>query len=285
MALNTGEDWKANPGVSTELYTVMITEDRPKTLEDLRRDEDWTALFRVWLADEFSAENLEFLEAVELFKRLHPNGDAGAAQTIFLRFVRAQSEREVNIPSDQRQQATARFAPTAPAPPTEADIFDVCYQEVVEMIKADTWRRFAKNVDDVRESAPWSYGEDEEGQPTRVVNPVVPKAPPITSDVADKWNAPALKALKEGESTDFWEVGGTPFVILIEAKGKSPAPDYLVWAREYEPAQGTITLTRKGSIFAKVNDDRGQVTISGADDRDGVEEAIGRFSEKEVVHG
>jgi hypothetical protein len=284
MALKTGEQWKAHKDVTTELYTKLITTDRPETLEDLRTDPEWTALFWVWLDDEFSTENLEFLEAVDEFKRLHSGGDADAALVIFERFVKKESPREVNIPSDQRGFVTAKFALSAPEPPSQVDIFDVCYQEVFEMMSNDTWRRFYKTVDEVREAAPWSYGEDEDGQPVREVRKVVPKAPAITPDAADKWNGPALKVLKEGESTDYWEVGGAPFVILIEAKAKSGAPAYLVWAREYETAQGTITMTRKGSIFAKVNDDRGQVTVAGAIDEDGVDEAIGRFSEKEVVH-
>ena len=130
----------------------------------------------------------------------------------------------------------------------------------------------------------WTYGVDEDGEPIREDRPVAPRPPSITSDVADKWNEVALKALPEKQSTDFWELGGNPFVIVIEAKGKSGAPEYLTWARDYEAPQGSITMTEKGSLFAKVTDNRGKLTISGADNEEGVTAAIGRFSMKEIVH-
>jgi hypothetical protein len=90
----------------------------------------------------------------------------------------------------------------------------------------------------------------------------------------------------EGETGNFWEPGGNPYVIVIKAKlDRPPTPKYLTWADKYTNATGNITMTAKGSIFAKVNDNRGKVTVSGASDIDGVKAAIGRFSQKEVISG
>jgi len=270
--LDTASKWKAYAGVTRQMYDVLMLDNKPTTLDALRTDPNWTALFRVFLTSELSGESLEFLDAVDEFKRLYPNGDEDAARVIYQRFVREGSERQINVPYTMRVETDAAFAP--PATPDEVDVFDICYGEVHQLL-ADPWRRFTANVEAMQDE-PVPYEES----PAAEV--AAPPAPKVTPAEADAWNQSALKALGEGKSTDFWEIGKDPFVIVIEAKGKSNPPRYLTWAREHEPAQGTITLTEKGSIFQK--DNPGKITIDAADDEEGVTRAIRRISRKGVVH-
>ena len=280
MPLTTMRDWKGDPNVTPTMFDYLTFEAVPDSLGNLRRDQTWTQLFYAYLLSAYTTENLEFLEAVEDFKRQYPNGDPDEARTIFALFVKEGSDKEVNLPFALRSEVATKLAPDAP--PAGADIFDASYTEIVRLTTADIVPRFIKIVNDVKKEA--NPSTDDSGDIYEDPE-AMPPPPDITSGDADKWNDAALKAMREGDCTDFWELGGTPYVIVIKAQLDKPAPDYLTWARKYSNASGNITMTAKGSMFAKVNDNRGKVTVVGASDISGVKAAIGRFSQKEVVTG
>jgi hypothetical protein len=282
--LDTASKWKAalDRRNRPDLYQWLAIGPFPSSLAEARAQELWRDLLQVYLEVELSPENLEFLEAVDDFKRQHSGGDAAAARVIYERFVKDNSPRQVNLGASDRNAVDAYFTPTGDA--ASPTIFDAYYYGITELIKNDTWRRFADEVPKVRKEM-GAYEEDSAAAGDVYEDlESAPPQPDITSTKADKWNDAALKALREGETTSFWELGGSPYVIVIEAE-KSDPPPYLTWARKYANESGKITMTAKGSIFAKVNDNRGKVTVSGATSLDGVAEAIGRFSQKEVLAG
>jgi hypothetical protein len=97
----------------------------------------------------------------------------------------------------------------------------------------------------------------------------------IDKAVVDNWNEVALKALTQGTSTGFYEVGG---VVIIDAKQGKDQP-YLEWAKKLGGARldAKITMTKKGGAF-----DSGKITVFGVQDEATFEAAIKRVSNKKV---
>jgi hypothetical protein len=99
----------------------------------------------------------------------------------------------------------------------------------------------------------------------------------VDSAVVDNWNEEALKILKEGSDTVFYEIGD---LVIIDAKQPRNQP-YLDWAKQQpgiNPA-AKITMTKKGGAF-----DSGRIKAEGVSNRFNFEAAIKRVSKKKVEY-
>jgi hypothetical protein len=96
-------------------------------------------------------------------------------------------------------------------------------------------------------------------------------------------NEAVLKALEEGDSTSFWQSGGT---ILIGKGDEQPLQYRVAIERESglgaeadgNHPTGSIEMTAKGGIIG-----RGTITVRGCPDRPSFSAHIAEFSKKEVV--
>jgi hypothetical protein len=253
------------------------------TISEVLADDIWAEMLDICLRGYFAEENSGFLIAVN---QLRKAADANKARVIYDDYIPdGANVTQINIAFATRQALIAAFG--ADPPPATADPFNKAYEEIVDLTNHDHWAKFTKMVSAVHQQL--IAEEDQSPSAADIMaDAAIPEAPPsVDADNFDKWNQEALKALKQGESTKFYELGGDrDYVILIEGQvTKLPTPKYLTWARKNVNANGTITMTAKGSVFAKLNDDRGKVTVAGAADMGGVTAAIARFSQKEVVPG
>ena len=99
----------------------------------------------------------------------------------------------------------------------------------------------------------------------------------VDSLVVDNWNEQALKTLKEGTDTVFYEIGD---LVIIDAKQPRDQP-YLDWARQQPQIRlgAKITMTKKGGAF-----DSGKITAVDVQNRASFEAAIKRVSNKKVEY-
>jgi hypothetical protein len=274
MPLRKPEEWKTNQAVTPEMMNWLLLEPRPDSLEKLRQERRWLEVFYVFLDSELAAENMEFLEAVDELRTRQP--DAVRARAIYDQFVESNAPKVVNVDSPTRTEADTAFRDGAP---DRADVFQACYDEIVKLLQDDKWRPFARVVDDLKKEAnPYQGVSAPSGEVFDEVEAMKP--PKLIPKEADTWNRAALKDMEEDDSTDLYELGGNPYVVILEAHlTKLPTPNYLTWARKYATATGTLKMTQKGDIFGK---NPGSVKVVGANDKAGVKEAIGRISKKRV---
>ena len=99
----------------------------------------------------------------------------------------------------------------------------------------------------------------------------------VDSMVVDNWNEQALKDLKEGSDTVFYEIGD---LVIIDAKQPRDQP-YLDWARQQEGINldAKITMAKRGGAF-----DAGKIRADGVRNRASFEAAIKRVSKKKIEY-
>lgn len=134
----------------------MQSEPVPTTLDAVYGDQTWRQVFGTWLGkDEFSDENLAFVEAVDAWKSA-----GGRAKDIYDRFVAEGSPKQVNIPDTQRGPITRAFT-TAGAPSSQffdddvpEDIFDAARTEIWGLMQSDSFMRFLNQLGTVQHGMP-----------------------------------------------------------------------------------------------------------------------------------
>jgi len=100
----------------------------------------------------------------------------------------------------------------------------------------------------------------------------------IDMTIVDNFNQAALKDLKEGFSTNFWQMDD---VVIIDA-GMGVDQPYVKWLREQPSTTkgSTVTMTAKAGAFSS-----GTVTVTGSSDQAKFKAAVARVSKKKVVFG
>src|SRR5205823_1976515 len=101
----------------------------PPSFQEAMDLPEWWDSFKAFCGTEYSTENPDFLDAVR-------NGED--PQTVFDTYVRAGSQREVNISSATRGAVTAAFEGGT----ADGNVFNTAYAEIVKMSSGDSWRRF-----------------------------------------------------------------------------------------------------------------------------------------------
>jgi hypothetical protein len=100
----------------------------------------------------------------------------------------------------------------------------------------------------------------------------------VERSVVEKFNDQALKTLREGTTTPFYEIGD---LVIIDAKLPPKAQPYLEWAqqqKEINPA-ATVTMIKKGGAF-----DPGKIKVVGVQNTASFEAAIKRVSKKKIEY-
>ncbi len=267
MGLKT---WKTDPQVTQDMLAKLRAESPPATLDQCRQDPIWRAMLLLSLADEYSTENLEFLDAVDNLRARQPDGQL--ARQIYDQFVSDSAPTQVNLYSGNHDTLRDAFAAN-PAPDSVTGPFDAAYIEIYGLVRDDKYGKFITTANGVRE-------ELEEEKAVRIDTPgaVQLTADQIDTKVVDQWNERALKDLTQGQATGFYQAGN--LVLLVHPQGRQGGQPYLEWAADQDGVvEGTVTMTKKGGALSA-----GSITAAGVQDKATFEAAVARVSKKKVEY-
>ncbi|VUZ55037.1 unnamed protein product, partial [Hymenolepis diminuta] len=111
-----------------------------KSFEALLADKYGLALFKEFLATEFSDENIEFWIACEEYKTItQPKKQQAKAQRIYEDFIATQACREINLDSVTRDQTIAELA----SPSTHT--FENAQKRIQALMERDSYGRFLRS--------------------------------------------------------------------------------------------------------------------------------------------
>ncbi|VDO11686.1 unnamed protein product [Rodentolepis nana] len=111
-----------------------------KSFEALLADKYGLALFKEFLATEFSDENIEFWIACEEYKVItHPKKQQAKAQKIYEDFIATQARREINLDSVTRDQTIAELM----SPTTHT--FENAQKRIQALMERDSYGRFLRS--------------------------------------------------------------------------------------------------------------------------------------------
>ncbi|KAL5963272.1 Regulator of G-protein signaling 3 [Taenia solium] len=111
-----------------------------KSFEALLADKYGLALFKEFLATEFSDENIEFWIACEEYKTItQPKKQQAKAQKIYEDFIATQACREINLDSVTREQTIAELASPS------AHTFENAQKRIQALMERDSYGRFLRS--------------------------------------------------------------------------------------------------------------------------------------------
>ena len=273
--LDDAELWDKDTRIEPWMKTLIKVSPLPSNFESVKNDPDWWRLVRFLAELNYSTENVDYLDRIDEWKQ--QGRDEAKAIEIYEGFVSDRGS-QVNITSQNANELKAIFEPK---PGVEAEdqypeMFDDSYTTIFKLIAANFQKDYSTTIHNYRDillladmpDAPVEISAPEKGNKfTR---------DQVDMSIVDNFNTAALKDLKEGFSTNFWQVGD---LVVIDA-GMGVDQPYVKWMREQPGCtQGaTVTMTAKGGAFSS-----GTVTVAKAADRDLVKKAIARVSKKKVV--
>ncbi|OQR87815.1 hypothetical protein ACHHYP_07968 [Achlya hypogyna] len=112
--------------------------------EPLLRDEMAMCYFHQFLVQEYSSENLEFLDSVNAFEDGYdsaPGTSVDRAARILRLFVDENAPLQINIPSKIRVRLERKVMKDRDAP---RDVFRAAKSEIVALVQRDSWPRYLK---------------------------------------------------------------------------------------------------------------------------------------------
>lgn len=156
--------------------------------------------------------------------------------------------------------------------------FDAAYTGIFELMKDDSYPRFKVAATAIR---PGLEAALEEGtgisRPGKLEAPQARRGQPTANKpdqrALNDWNKKALNALREGNETDFFQVGD----VVVIANAAAGMPPGVVWAQQQGAAIGKITMIQKGGAF-----DPGSIKAQGASDFAALKRAVASVSKKRV---
>ena len=282
------KDWHDN--AQPWMVDKLKAELPPAEIEACQQDAQWWETFTLFAKLEFCPENIAFLDEVDGFKK---SNDMDKAVQIYENYVKAGSPDQVNLPSTLVKPLTAILEDADD--PASLEMFDEAYKEILKITRSGTYKNF---IDVCAIARPLLLDEDVPPPPPPDDEPPPPPPPEeeevakvisgptqgvftrdmIDMAVVDNFNQAALKDLKEGLSTNFWQLDD---VVIIDA-GMGVDQPYVKWLREQPGVTrgSTVTMTAKAGAFSS-----GTVTVSGASDQAKFKTAVARVSKKKVVFG
>jgi hypothetical protein len=273
MALDNATQWKERG----EDWMIVLLKSTavPATVPECQRDQQWWEIFGLYAAANLADESVDFLNAVDEFKRLN---SMDKAQEIYDQFVSTSAPRQVNLYSGNLTPLQDVFE-VEDAPLGSLDMFDAAYAEIQQLLEQDTYKKYkivAENVStELRKEAeeggehlaPRTIGLPQQVKLTREM---------IQDEIVDGINEVALKDLQKGISLNFWQI--EDLVVLHAPYLNDESQPYLSWARANSDHAGTITMKEKGGAFGA-----GSISVRGATDQATFKAAIARISKKKVV--
>lgn len=274
MPLNTADQWRDQ--CEGWMVERLKSDKPPASVAECQRSPEWWGIFSAFAASVFCDENIDFLNAVDEFKR---SNNMDKAREIYEQFVSTSAPRQVNLYSGNLNPLQDAFE-GQDNPLGSLDMFDGAYAEIQNMLDQDTYKKFlpvAESVsvelraeaEDAGESLPpRDIGRPEQVELTRDM---------VQDEIVDSINQVALKDLPVGFSLNFWQIQD---LVVLQGPMSDEAQPYLKWAREHADSgrAGMITMKEKGGAFSA-----GSISVSGATDREAFKAAIARVSKKKVI--
>ncbi len=144
------------PMIVRKTYKVNTAKDTEISLDTVLATRSSKEAFLRYLATEFSVENLYFYDAVNSYKKNHahmsPSLALANAEEIWQKYVAEGSLLEVNVSSIQRTKVAKALKPLLRKTgdieendkPAE-NLFDECKDEIINLMKLDSYPRFLKS--------------------------------------------------------------------------------------------------------------------------------------------
>jgi Regulator of G protein signaling domain len=158
MAWNSTADWRAGLE-EAGLLEEFMAQDPPGDLNAALADGNWEAMLHRFAVSEYSPENLDFLRAVGVYQ-YETNLDR--AQQIFAYFIGNGAAAQINLGAATKASLVRKFGAggtyvaaagingqgiaVRPSP----SLFDGAKQDILNMVEADTWRRFRTRAIEVK---------------------------------------------------------------------------------------------------------------------------------------
>lgn len=138
MALNSTEEWQqqAEPWM---LDTIRQSEP-PEQLSDTLVNEAWASVYYFFAKSEYNTENVDFIAAVDDFKR---SGSMDMAKQIYNRFVPGGAPEQINISSDTRTNLEGIFKDQE-EPVGPPNLYEAAYDEIYRLVQSDSYARFKR---------------------------------------------------------------------------------------------------------------------------------------------
>ena len=268
MALDTAAEWQQD-GEVQEWMLGKLSEQPPAT--DVHKDEGWWQVFCLWANRNYMNESVDFLHAVEEYKR---TGDGNKADEIYREFLARDAPRVVNADDGQVNPLHDIYAEETPL--RSLDMFDPAYNQIDAMLELNYEQRFVPMANKVRDELL------DENAPRDISAPTATQMSRDQIDQAtvDAWNESALKELGEGFGVQIYEIDD---LVVFDHPGLGTMDQALIRWMKAQPGvhrTGYLEMTAKGGgLFAGP----GEVTVRSVRDQDLVKAAIRRVSKKKVT--
>ena len=99
---------------------------------------------------EFSTENLTFWQAACAYRSADDGSRHASATAIVDRYIRPNSQEEVNLPGPVREQVLRDFAAASPANPPSRELLSSAEVEIFKLMERDAFARFKSDPDAVQ---------------------------------------------------------------------------------------------------------------------------------------
>lgn len=119
----------------------LTVQQKERILDKIRNDNQGRNSFKNFLSKEFADENLLFVEAVEKFDQASPDDRFEMGYKIFDNFVKAGSDKEVNIEAATRKKIIADIQ----ASKIQKFMFKDASKEVLDTLRDDNLIRYMKS--------------------------------------------------------------------------------------------------------------------------------------------
>lgn len=270
MALGTAAEWLEDGDVKNWMLDKLRTEDAPANLLQCHQDEQWWELFCLWATKNFMDESVDFLNAVDDYRRTR---DGNKADALYREFLAPDANRPVNVSDGNVAEVQDLYSQDPPM--RSLEMFDKANTEVHGVLDGNYQQRFLGVVRTVRPGLEPPEAPEEDGEAHEIGDPEAVKLTRDHLDVGiiDSFNQQVLKDLTEGDWTNYYQVGD---LLLLKVDGKNEP--YINWFRDNPEMQtGRIIMNAKGKFM-----DPGSLTVKGNWEPGDFMAAIARISKKKV---
>lgn len=275
MTLDTAAEWTDQ--AEEWMVKQVKTQAPPATAAECQSDAAWWQVFSFFARAKMADEALDFLAAVDEYKR---SGSTDKAEAVYKEFVCSGAPRMINLYQANFDVLKETFESEIVL--VSIDVFDAAYEEILTTLDQDTYRLFSDNTRKVKaelEAQDEAATDEEVGADVEVSDPELVELTRDRIDMAvvDKFNELSIKSLDEGQSVNFYQLDD---LVIIQGPIATDDQPYLKWLRA-QPGRtfaAMITMKSKGGAFGP-----GSISVKGASDKEAFKAAVARVSKKKVV--
>lgn len=285
--LDAVDKFKKQPSAASarEIYQKLVSPDAPGQInlggehqEGLDRWFRTPDIFETAYQEVSREEDPErdgaFRAAVNIWRQ-GDRRDGAEARTMYDKYIREGGVGRIQLSDETRRLLLGAFE----VGPDTAVFFDEAYAGILVQLE-DPYQRFQEAA---REIAPHLTEALEEStaisRPGKLESPQGRPGQPTANKpdqaTVNEWNKKALNVLRQGQETDFFQVGD----VIIIASAAGGMPPGVVWAQQQGATTGTITMTQRAGAF-----DAGSMKVQGASDSEAFRKGVASVSKRRLEY-